>query len=356
MNVKSYSGFWLCCITSGSLQRHKTVGNGGGQLLVCSRSKLMRDRESKGVKEEGGRGRSRERGIRGGSPGTFPDCSVRNRAGRGGAASPLLFVSCLAAAEVRRGSGRAAPRRLGGSGSTAAGWPGRCRGGWAAAAAAARRGSGGGKRPARRRRQEARGDPGQAATAAERRQRQRHRGGSGLAAVGRPGKTIRGPRVAATAAPGAWFLSGSDPPFLLYPEIRRNSGEEDEDIDHLFVLCPYSNEVWQWTLQELDDQPLLGLISVSVVDTLRAWNTHCWHWEDCCVWWLILHVTIWVVWTERNRSIFLREARTSERTTTFIKNRVKEWASEPYVTEDELKLMLRGAELSGAIEEEEQGF
>lgn len=28
--------------------------------------------------------------------------------------------------------------------------------------------------------------------------------------------------------------------------------------------------------------------------------------------------------------------------------------SEPYVTEDELKLMLRGAELSGAIEEEEQ--
>ncbi len=27
--------------------------------------------------------------------------------------------------------------------------------------------------------------------------------------------------------------------------------------------------------------------------------------------------------------------------------------SEPYVTEDELKLMLRGAELSGAIEEEE---
>ncbi|KVI10441.1 AAA+ ATPase domain-containing protein [Cynara cardunculus var. scolymus] len=29
--------------------------------------------------------------------------------------------------------------------------------------------------------------------------------------------------------------------------------------------------------------------------------------------------------------------------------------SEPYVTEDELKLMLRGAELSGAIEEEEQG-
>lgn len=30
------------------------------------------------------------------------------------------------------------------------------------------------------------------------------------------------------------------------------------------------------------------------------------------------------------------------------------FASEPYVTEDELKLMLRGAELSGAIEEEEQ--
>lgn len=30
------------------------------------------------------------------------------------------------------------------------------------------------------------------------------------------------------------------------------------------------------------------------------------------------------------------------------------WSSEPYVTEDELKLMLRGAELSGAIEEEEQ--
>lgn len=30
------------------------------------------------------------------------------------------------------------------------------------------------------------------------------------------------------------------------------------------------------------------------------------------------------------------------------------WYSEPYVTEDELKLMLRGAELSGAIEEEEQ--
>ncbi|GFZ21925.1 CBS domain-containing protein [Actinidia rufa] len=29
-------------------------------------------------------------------------------------------------------------------------------------------------------------------------------------------------------------------------------------------------------------------------------------------------------------------------------------SSEPYVTEDELKLMLRGAELSGAIEEEEQ--
>jgi hypothetical protein len=28
--------------------------------------------------------------------------------------------------------------------------------------------------------------------------------------------------------------------------------------------------------------------------------------------------------------------------------------SEPYVTEDELKLMLQGAELSGAIEEEEQ--
>ena len=28
--------------------------------------------------------------------------------------------------------------------------------------------------------------------------------------------------------------------------------------------------------------------------------------------------------------------------------------SEPYVTEEELKLMLRGAELSGAIEEEEQ--
>ncbi len=28
--------------------------------------------------------------------------------------------------------------------------------------------------------------------------------------------------------------------------------------------------------------------------------------------------------------------------------------SEPYVTEDELKLLLRGAELSGAIEEEEQ--
>lgn len=31
-------------------------------------------------------------------------------------------------------------------------------------------------------------------------------------------------------------------------------------------------------------------------------------------------------------------------------------ASEPYVTEDELKLMLRGAELSGAIEEEEQVY
>lgn len=30
------------------------------------------------------------------------------------------------------------------------------------------------------------------------------------------------------------------------------------------------------------------------------------------------------------------------------------YGSEPYVTEDELKLMLRGAELSGAIEEEEQ--
>jgi len=30
------------------------------------------------------------------------------------------------------------------------------------------------------------------------------------------------------------------------------------------------------------------------------------------------------------------------------------FTSEPYVTEDELKLMLRGAELSGAIEEEEQ--
>lgn len=30
------------------------------------------------------------------------------------------------------------------------------------------------------------------------------------------------------------------------------------------------------------------------------------------------------------------------------------YSSEPYVTEDELKLMLRGAELSGAIEEEEQ--
>jgi hypothetical protein len=28
--------------------------------------------------------------------------------------------------------------------------------------------------------------------------------------------------------------------------------------------------------------------------------------------------------------------------------------SEPYVTEDELKLMLRGAELSGAIAEDEQ--
>jgi hypothetical protein len=28
--------------------------------------------------------------------------------------------------------------------------------------------------------------------------------------------------------------------------------------------------------------------------------------------------------------------------------------SEPFVTEEELKLMLRGAELSGAIEEEEQ--
>lgn len=30
------------------------------------------------------------------------------------------------------------------------------------------------------------------------------------------------------------------------------------------------------------------------------------------------------------------------------------YTSEPYVTEEELKLMLRGAELSGAIEEEEQ--
>ncbi|EHA8586325.1 putative DUF21 domain-containing protein, chloroplastic [Cocos nucifera] len=38
----------------------------------------------------------------------------------------------------------------------------------------------------------------------------------------------------------------------------------------------------------------------------------------------------------------------------FSVNGNAEDASEPYVTEDELKLMLRGAELSGAIEEEEQ--
>lgn len=35
-------------------------------------------------------------------------------------------------------------------------------------------------------------------------------------------------------------------------------------------------------------------------------------------------------------------------------NVIAYFTSEPYVTEDELKLMLRGAELSGAIEEEEQ--
>jgi len=36
--------------------------------------------------------------------------------------------------------------------------------------------------------------------------------------------------------------------------------------------------------------------------------------------------------------------------------RVSQFASEPNVTEEELKLMLRVAELSGAIEEEEQVF
>ncbi|MQM07528.1 hypothetical protein Taro_040364 [Colocasia esculenta] len=92
-------------------------------------------------------------------------------------------------------------------------------------------------------------------------------------------------------------------------------GVDQEDMDHIFLGCPFTRGMWERIGQQLHmNLPLSMNVQHLFTDWKRPWSTK----EDRTFWWLILHGTLWAIWTERNNRLFRKEARTEERLFSFL--------------------------------------
>lgn len=86
-------------------------------------------------------------------------------------------------------------------------------------------------------------------------------------------------------------------------------------MDHLFVGCPFSMEVWSQVLACLPGAtPFQDSVQQGIVSWHRRWNMK----GDGLIWWLIFLATLWALWEERNGRIFRREVKVSNRIASFI--------------------------------------
>ncbi|CAI0428536.1 unnamed protein product, partial [Linum tenue] len=99
-------------------------------------------------------------------------------------------------------------------------------------------------------------------------------------------------------------------------------GASEESIDHLFVDCAFTREVWS----ELGSRCRLNVSpACSFVATVRCWPASIP--EDNAKWVLycFLHATCWMIWNERNARIFKDECHGSGYVSRKISRHVSEW-------------------------------
>ena len=90
---------------------------------------------------------------------------------------------------------------------------------------------------------------------------------------------------------------------------------EEENVDHLFLLCPFAKETWKEVMKMSLDKIV---IPVNLQDMLKNWASSspfclnnkellktCWMW--------IPKFTCWKIWIERNSKIFKDKSRSSSR-------------------------------------------
>jgi ribonuclease HI len=90
---------------------------------------------------------------------------------------------------------------------------------------------------------------------------------------------------------------------------------EEENADHLFLLCPFAKETWSEVLKMNQDS---FNMPVTIQDMLKNWATY----APFCLtkkellktsWMWIPRFTCWKIWLERNNRIFRNESYTSIR-------------------------------------------
>ncbi|CAL1373223.1 unnamed protein product [Linum trigynum] len=97
---------------------------------------------------------------------------------------------------------------------------------------------------------------------------------------------------------------------------------EEETVDHLFIHCAFSKEVWR------SSQLICSNIDLSSIDTsssISRWSSDMPGSMDGWVNYCALHAIFWQVWLERNRMILHNKQRTSTAITLKAVKLMMEW-------------------------------
>lgn len=88
---------------------------------------------------------------------------------------------------------------------------------------------------------------------------------------------------------------------LIIPNIYSLSMKDAESLDHIFIKCPFTMEVWERFLMEIG----LSWVHPNKVDLMLAlWNISDISKRGDTLWRLVCPAVCWLVWLEQNNGVF----------------------------------------------------
>ena len=98
--------------------------------------------------------------------------------------------------------------------------------------------------------------------------------------------------------------------------------EKSESVDHLFIHCSFSWQVWSWwlSLWNVSWSP-----PATVKNIFEQWAIQGWDPFFKKVWWAAFYIIIWSIWKERNARIFNNISSSVEKTADLILLRLGWW-------------------------------